>query len=121
MKSKDQQLLAEAYSKVLKEDESIEALKAKIKELEKAREEAYYGDEKQELVIGNQIHKLKKKLEKLKTESIDQWHQAQTDKEAAADPLLKIYNAIKGGEWTFNDFKDFVSVIRNEAKIAAGE
>lgn len=35
--------------------------------------------------------------------------------------LERVYNAVKDGEWTFEDFKDFVSVVRNEAKIRAGE
>lgn len=35
--------------------------------------------------------------------------------------LLRVYEAVKSGEWTFEDFKDFVSVVRNEAKIRAGE
>jgi len=35
--------------------------------------------------------------------------------------LLRVYNAVKDSEWTFEDFKDFVSVVRNEAKIRAGE
>lgn len=35
--------------------------------------------------------------------------------------LLRVYEAVKSGEWTFEDFKDFVSVVRNEAKIRSGE
>ena len=35
--------------------------------------------------------------------------------------LMRVYEAVKDGEWSFEDFKDFVSVVRNEAKIAAGE
>ena len=35
--------------------------------------------------------------------------------------LMRVYTAIKDDEWSFEDFKDFVSVVRNEAKIAAGE
>lgn len=31
--------------------------------------------------------------------------------------LLRVYQAVKDGEWSFEDFKDFVSVVRNEAKI----
>ena len=33
--------------------------------------------------------------------------------------ILRVYEAVKSGEWSFEDFKDFVSVVRNEAKIAA--
>ena len=33
--------------------------------------------------------------------------------------LLRVYQAVRKGEWSFEDFKDFVSVVRNEAKIAA--
>ena len=33
--------------------------------------------------------------------------------------LMRVYQAVKGGEWSFEDFKDFVSVVRNEAKIQA--
>ena len=33
--------------------------------------------------------------------------------------ILRVYQAVKSGEWSFEDFKDFVSVVRNEAKIAA--
>lgn len=33
--------------------------------------------------------------------------------------LLRVYEAVKSGEWSFEDFKDFVSVVRSEAKIAA--
>jgi len=35
--------------------------------------------------------------------------------------LLRVYEAVKSGEWSFEDFKDFVSVVRNEAKLRAGE
>ncbi len=35
--------------------------------------------------------------------------------------LLRVYQAVKAGEWSFEDFKDFVSVVRNEARIAAQE
>jgi hypothetical protein len=31
--------------------------------------------------------------------------------------LMRVYQAVKDGEWSFEDFKDFVSVVRNEAKI----
>lgn len=31
--------------------------------------------------------------------------------------LKRVYQAVKDGEWSFEDFKDFVSVVRNEAKI----
>lgn len=44
------------------------------------------------------------------------------DREEQEDEhLIRVYNAVKDGEWTFDDFKDFVSVVRNEAKIAAEE
>ena len=33
--------------------------------------------------------------------------------------LMRVYQAVKDNEWSFEDFKDFVSVVRNEAKIAA--
>jgi len=33
--------------------------------------------------------------------------------------LRRVYQAVKTGEWTFEDFTDFVSVVRNEAKISA--
>ena len=33
--------------------------------------------------------------------------------------ILRVYEAVKSGEWSFEDFKDFVSVVRNEVKIAA--
>lgn len=35
--------------------------------------------------------------------------------------LMRVYEAVKSGEWTFEDFKDFVSVVRNEAKITSGQ
>ena len=35
--------------------------------------------------------------------------------------LLRVYEAVKNGEWSFEDFKDFVSVVRNEAKLASGQ
>jgi hypothetical protein len=35
--------------------------------------------------------------------------------------LMRVYQAVKNNEWSFEDFKDFVSVIRNEAKITARE
>ena len=39
-----------------------------------------------------------------------------SDDEASAH-LERVYQAVKDGEWSFEDFKDFVSVVRNEAKI----
>ena len=35
--------------------------------------------------------------------------------------LLRVYTAVKDGEWSFEDFKDFVSVVRNEARLASGQ
>ncbi len=31
--------------------------------------------------------------------------------------LARVYQAVKDGEWTLEDFKDFVSVVRNEARL----
>ena len=41
-----------------------------------------------------------------------------TNNNALDSHMLRVYNAVKDGEWSFEDFKDFVSVVRNEAKIA---
>jgi len=52
----------------------------------------------------------------------DQKLLAETYIELASKPepdshLMRVYQAVKDGEWSFEDFKDFVSVVRNEAKI----
>ena len=46
--------------------------------------------------------------------------EAYTELASKSDPdshLMRVYQAVKDGEWTFEDFKDFVSVVRNEARI----
>jgi hypothetical protein len=32
--------------------------------------------------------------------------------------LYRAYHAIKGNEWSFKDFEDFIATVRNEAKIS---
>jgi len=44
-------------------------------------------------------------------------YEKELDKKEASAHLERVYQAVRDGEWSFEDFKDFVSVVRNEAKI----
>jgi len=95
--NKDQKLIAESYSKVLGEN---------------ARRSAAGLDMDGLMADQERYEKELDKKEAYKASLAGH----NSDDEASAH-LERVYQAVKAGEWSFEDFKDFVSVVRNEAKI----
>jgi hypothetical protein len=50
-------------------------------------------------------------------EEIYSLQEGHTPREGDSSHLVRVYQAVRDGEWTLDDFKDFVSVVRNEAKF----
>ena len=95
--NKDQKLIAEAYNKVLGENARRSAAGLDMDGL-MADQERY-----------------EKELDK--KEAYKASLAGHNSDDEASSHLERVYQAVKDGEWSFEDFKDFVSVVRNEAKI----